>query len=793
MERTSSSRKRKVITKDVDTGTAAVPGAELDLSYLERLQSQEDDEDSDSDEAVDDYDQLSGDEESQASVSLGSEEILSDEDDLGSFVPKKSLDNAEERHRFTNIDAQLAAANEVDSWDEPDGLRFRVVKGADGNDRYVYDEIDINDDSEYSAGNDEQNTIGNIPLSFYDSYPHIGYNINGKKILRPAKGEALDALLDTIEVPKGWTGLTDPSTGKPLELSQDELELLRKVQGNEFAADAYDPYEPTVEYFTSKTETMPLSAAPEPKRRFLPSKHEAKRVMKIVRAIREGRILPYKPAKEEQEDEETQNYDLWVNEQSRPEHAMHMPAPKLPPPGFDESYHPPPEFLPDQKEQTAWEEADDEDRPKDYLPKDHLSLRKVPGYVKIVKERFERCLDLYLAPRIRRARLNIDPDSLLPKLPSPEELRPFPSQQTAVFVGHSGRVRSLAIDPSGLYLATGGDDGTVRVWTMFPPRQVWVTDFGIETPINVVRWRPGLNAFILAIAAGDDIYLTVPLPPDLTPDLEDVSRAILDSGWSSAMSDTKASSSTTWVRPSHRQQEDNVLVTIPLGYTAKSLSFHSAGNHIVTVCPSSTVPSSRHIAIHTMNSHRTQYPFTKRPRGGGPPQIAHFHPTRSIIYVANQRVIRAYDLSKQELIKIVQPGARWISSFDVHPTSSLTAGSENLLVASYDRRLLWMDLELSPRPYKTLRYHEKAIRVARFHVNTARFPLFADGSDDGSIQVFHGQVVGDAMSNARIVPLKVLKGHKISGGGLGIMDLDWHPSEAWLVSAGGDGVCRLWT
>ena len=84
--------------------------------------------------------------------------------------------------------------------------------------------------------------IGDIPLSFYDTYPHIGYNINGKRIMRPAKGEALDALLDSIEVPKGWTGLTDPATGKPLNLSQEELEILRRIQTNELPEDGYDPY-----------------------------------------------------------------------------------------------------------------------------------------------------------------------------------------------------------------------------------------------------------------------------------------------------------------------------------------------------------------------------------------------------------------------------------------------------------------------------------------------------------------------------------------------------------------------
>jgi ribosome biogenesis protein ERB1 len=47
------------------------------------------------------------------------------------------------------------------------------------------------------------------------------------------------------------------------------------------------------------------------------------------------------------------------------------------------------------------------------------------------------------------------------------------------------------------------------------------------------------------------------------------------------------------------------------------------------------------------------------------------------------------------------------------------------------------------------------------------------------------------MENATIVPLKVLKGHKVEKQ-LGVMDLDWHLKEAWCVSAGGDGTCRLW-
>ena len=60
--------------------------------------------------------------------------------------------------------------------------------------------------------------------------------------MRPAKGEALDALLETVDLPKGWTGLTDPATGQPLKLSQEELEVLRKIHMDEIPDEGYDPY-----------------------------------------------------------------------------------------------------------------------------------------------------------------------------------------------------------------------------------------------------------------------------------------------------------------------------------------------------------------------------------------------------------------------------------------------------------------------------------------------------------------------------------------------------------------------
>jgi ribosome biogenesis protein ERB1 len=63
-------------------------------------------------------------------------------------------------------------------------------------------------------------------------------------------------------------------------LTPEELDIIRRLQANEVPDASYDPYEPTTEWFTGKgkEEVMPLSGAPEPKRRWVPSKWEKQKV-----------------------------------------------------------------------------------------------------------------------------------------------------------------------------------------------------------------------------------------------------------------------------------------------------------------------------------------------------------------------------------------------------------------------------------------------------------------------------------------------------------------------------------
>lgn len=83
----------------------------------------------------------------------------------------------------------------------------------------------------------------------------------------------------------------------------------------------------------------------------------------------------------------------------------------------------------------------------------------MPLYSDFIKERFERCLDLYLAPRARRMRLHVpSPEALLPQLPKPQDLQPFPTTLMLKFLGHTGKVSSrqalMTSDVCDLWQAT---------------------------------------------------------------------------------------------------------------------------------------------------------------------------------------------------------------------------------------------------------------------------------------------------------------------------------------------------
>lgn len=735
---------------------------ELDSDALVPLSDEEDEEDAA--ERTDD---------DQSGAASGSQKNENDNIEADSEDPSDEDEDPDEG----NLDMFEQSDSEGSDGDA-DSL-FTVIRGADGQDRKMRPEILPGYDSDSStegAPGAGINTIGNIDISLYDTMPHLGYDINGKRIMRPAVGKALDTLLETMEGSSGYTGVTDRNTGLDVKLSEEELDIIKRIKRAEMPEADYNAYEDYIDYFSGVLQETPISAAPEPKRRFIPSKYEQKRVIKIVRAIREGRIVPNRPKSAERI---TQRYDIWEDEVAVPDHIMNIPAPKMNLPTHAESYNPPAEYLPTQEEIDAWNAMEPEDRPRDYLPKKYSSLRLVPGYADVIKERFERCLDLYLAPRVRRNKLNIDPESLVPKLPSPQDLRPFPSRCTHVMQGHEGRVRCLDISPDGNWLATGSDDSTLKIWEVLTGRCVkTINDFDDES-VLACRWNPNADIALLAVSAGDNLYLVSPTTL-VSEDVENATREICQAGYAYQAQMTESAAkkepACKWLRSTDKQNDQGILMVLATKKQVKQIDWHRRGDYFSTVSPET--PST--VLIHQLSKHSSQSPFSK---SKGAVQCVEFHPSKPVLFVASQRYVRIYNLQKQELQRTLQSGVRWISSMSVHP------GGDNLIIGSYDKKLAWFDTDLSPRPYRTLKYHTRAVRSVKYH---NRYPLFASSSDDGSIQIFHGMVYSDLSQNALIVPLKILKGHEVKQS-LGVLECCWHTRQPWLFSAGADGTVRMWT
>lgn len=230
--------------------------------------------------------------------------------------------------------------------------------------------------------------------------------------------------------------------------------------------------------------------------------------MKIVAAIRSGRIVVKKPG-EQSGRPAPKFFNIWSDaDTERPDHPMHMPAPKMKLPGHAESYNPPAEYLYSEEERKTWEQAEPSDRVLDFIPQKYTALRLVPGYADFVKQRFERCLDLYLAPRMRKRRPNPDDpqtlEDLMPKLPSPNDLRPFPTACINTYAHPNAiRTRCVSIDPSGVWIATGADDGCVRLWEVKTGRctQTWRIGNqpkGDLSPVTSVEWSPQAGRLLLA-------------------------------------------------------------------------------------------------------------------------------------------------------------------------------------------------------------------------------------------------------------------------------------------------------
>lgn len=620
-------------------------------------------------------------------------------------------------------------------------------------------------------------------------------NKKGKKSLTPAEKEKklaalkakrhaqrldeIEKFLARVDNPDEWRTLRNPDGSEKLVLTDQELSVITRLCQNQMGSEEYNPYEPAVHYFSGKVEPMALPAPTEPKRRFIPSAHEAREIKRLVKAIRAGtRKMPgYKaPAK-------PRFYDIWGidDDSTAPKRDSHIAAPKIKLPTHSESYNPPAEYLFNEKETAEWKDRqanpdpDEPINPDDYLPQKYSALRLVPGYNRSLHERYARCLDLFLCPRAIKNKLNINPDSLLPELPDPRDLRPFPITKSINFATKcDSAIAALSFDSTGNYFASA-QAKKVSVWMVQDGRCLFSWNFDDE--VTSVSWNPGHNIPILAATHGSFVSLLAPINPGFPGSTG--ARELLTRG-----RNIESATEGSW----NVRSETEVRISLP--GPAKQVTWHRKGDYFATISqPASSESSARSVIIHHMSRHASQQPFNKLP---SVPIHISFHPVKpAIMLVSPAGSVRIYNLQSGSLEKKLQPE----SSSSLSPTLAIHPSGDHVLMASSDGRVTWFDLDLASRPYQTLTGHSGAVRSVSFH---PRLPLFASGSSDGSLQICHGQVFQDLMQNPLIVPVKIITGHSnqlenVGNQRVGLTQCAFHPTQPWILTGTIDGSISLFT
>lgn len=101
-------------------------------------------------------------------------------------------------------------------------------------------------DGEYrddtSDEEDIRNTVGNIPMQWYDEYKHIGYDWDAKKIIKPVKRDQLDDFIKRMEDPNFWRTVKDPQTGQDIILSEADIALIKRINSQRIPNQNFDEY-----------------------------------------------------------------------------------------------------------------------------------------------------------------------------------------------------------------------------------------------------------------------------------------------------------------------------------------------------------------------------------------------------------------------------------------------------------------------------------------------------------------------------------------------------------------------
>ena len=607
---------------------------------------------------------------------------------------------------------------------------------------------------------------GDVPEKWYDGYEHVGYDINSQKVIKNNEEDEIEKFIKKANDKNWWREIYDSKNNSSVYLSDKDLEIINRIRKGKFAnkkVGEEDYFEDDLPY-----QIHPLSNHLPSKKNFYYSKNEQKVINRLVYLYKNGLMPMEKPKKKE-----NKLFDIWENENEADLTAYR--------PGF--GYTAPKRELPDNEE--SYNNAEN---------KEGGVLRRIPRYDNLIEEELERCCDLFLSARTIRKKMDINENDILPDLPKPEELRPFPTKECIVYKGHESSIRAICCDPNGNVLISADNGNLIFFWDI--PTAKIITKFYLKEKVRSIKINKYLH--LIVICTISHIFFILPryLEKKYKNEVNEVIKTKIYPKIQENLSKRKnmeekketeeeknrtINDSFIWKIPKKNSKKEKQGILFYMKWTQgtiKDLVWHNKGDYFGTISKNSQGKSQ--VFIHSLTKMTHQLPISHIK---GNANCISFHPTKPFFIVATNSNIFVYNLQKQELVRKFISNLKTITKICVHKYGNdLIAGDRNGNVA-------WFQLELSTKPFKLMDYHQDKVKAVDYNNN---YPLFLSCSRNGKLLVYHGKVDDKEFNDPLIVPLKVLKTNNTEGNNL-FTCACFYPNQIWIFSGGEDGKIRLWS
>jgi ribosome biogenesis protein ERB1 len=279
------------------------------------------------------------------------------------------------------------------------------------------------------------------------------------------------------------------------------------------------------------------------------------------------------------------------------------------------------------------------------------------------------------------------------------------------------QVRSLSCDPTGQWLLSGSDDGTVRLWEVMTGHCRTSWDLGAK--VHCVAWCPDMATRLVSCVLENKVVLLASgvggaavaeaaaaalQPPPVDAAAERVlTRWVAREGGGLEVVHQHQLRSIAWharcapcglLQPLNAHAvpiaaASNACAHVSTGATRRAcrpprrraVPLHMPpvcrGDYFATVAPAGATMS---VVVHQLSKQVSQNPFRKN---RGRITCTTFHPTKPLFLVATQNNVRIYNLAKQTLVKKLLAGGGVISSISVH------SSGDHVLLGTEDNRCLW--------------------------------------------------------------------------------------------------------